>query len=51
MKQGRDKWLQPLAATSTKCEAEVMDAEDPLFILYTSVQRIPKEWCIQLPVI
>ncbi|PQJ81347.1 AMP-binding protein, partial [Polaribacter glomeratus] len=37
MKEGRDKWLQPLLdAASTKCEAEVMDAEDPLFILYTS---------------
>jgi acetyl-CoA synthetase len=37
MKQGRDKWLQPLLdAALTKCEAEVMDAEDPLFILYTS---------------
>ncbi|TXD63202.1 AMP-binding protein, partial [Polaribacter glomeratus] len=34
MKEGRDKWLQPLLdAASTKCEAEVMDAEDPLFIL------------------
>ena len=37
MKEGRDKWLEPLiAAQSTECEMEVMDAEDPLFILYTS---------------
>ena len=37
MKEGRDKWLQPLLdKVSTVCEAEVMDAEDPLFILYTS---------------
>jgi len=37
MKEGRDEWLQPLLneAAST-CEIEVMDAEDPLFILYTS---------------
>ena len=37
MKDGRDKWLQPLLdAASNKCEAVTMDAEDPLFILYTS---------------
>ncbi|MEN3322320.1 acetate--CoA ligase [Mariniflexile soesokkakense] len=37
MKAGRDLWLQPLLdAASTDCKAEVMDAEDPLFILYTS---------------
>lgn len=37
MKAGRDFWLQPLLdAASTNCKAEVMDAEDPLFILYTS---------------
>ena len=37
MKEGRDKWLQPLLdEASTECEAEIMDAEDPLFILYTS---------------
>ncbi len=37
MKDGRDKWLQPLLDTaSVDCEAEVMNAEDPLFILYTS---------------
>ncbi|MCL4126811.1 UNVERIFIED_CONTAM: hypothetical protein GTU68_042586 [Idotea baltica] len=37
MKEGRDKWLQPLLDdASTECESEVMDAEDPLFILYTS---------------
>lgn len=37
MKEGRDKWLQPLLDNaSNKCEAVTMDAEDPLFILYTS---------------
>ncbi|MDD7887781.1 acetate--CoA ligase [Flavivirga sp. 57AJ16] len=37
MKSGRDKWLQPLLdAASTDCKAALMNAEDPLFILYTS---------------
>ena len=37
MKDGRDQWLQPLLEkASTHCIAEIMDAEDPLFILYTS---------------
>jgi len=37
MEEGRDKWLQPLLdAASSECEPEIMDAEDPLFILYTS---------------
>ncbi len=37
MKQGRDKWLQPLLdAASKECQPEIMNAEDPLFILYTS---------------
>ncbi len=37
MKEGRDCWLQPLLdAASTECAPEIMDAEDPLFILYTS---------------
>ncbi|CAM1371027.1 acetate--CoA ligase [Tenacibaculum xiamenense] len=37
MKEGRDQWLQPLLdKASEECEAEVMKAEDPLFILYTS---------------
>ncbi|WP_339662635.1 acetate--CoA ligase [uncultured Polaribacter sp.] len=37
MKEGRDKWLQPLLDEASKeCKAEIMDAEDPLFILYTS---------------
>ncbi|MCH7525467.1 MAG: AMP-binding protein, partial [Bacteroidetes bacterium] len=37
MKGGRDKWLQPLLDSASKdCEPEIMDAEDPLFILYTS---------------
>ncbi len=39
MQSGRDFWYHDLMAlpiASTKCETEVMDAEDPLFILYTS---------------
>jgi len=37
MKEGRDQWLQPLLdAAHQDCEPEIMDAEDPLFILYTS---------------
>jgi len=37
MKEGRDKWLKPLLeAASNECEPEIMNAEDPLFILYTS---------------
>ncbi len=37
MKSGRDKWIQPLLDNaSNECKAEVMNAEDPLFILYTS---------------
>ncbi|MFV8224292.1 acetate--CoA ligase [Christiangramia aquimixticola] len=37
MKEGRDKWLQPLLDKALdKCTPEIMDAEDPLFILYTS---------------
>ena len=37
LKEGRDKWIQPLLdKASNVCEPEIMDAEDPLFILYTS---------------
>ncbi|CAM3524835.1 acetate--CoA ligase [Flavobacterium gelidilacus] len=37
MKEGRDKWLQPLLDSAMSSHvAEIMDAEDPLFILYTS---------------
>jgi acetyl-CoA synthetase len=39
MEQGRDYWyhdLMGLPIASAKAETEVMDAEDPLFILYTS---------------
>ena len=39
MQQGRDYWYHDLMAlpiASPRCETEVMDAEDPLFILYTS---------------
>jgi acetyl-CoA synthetase len=37
MVAGRDKWYhEELAKASAVCEPEWMDAEDPLFILYTS---------------
>ena len=39
MESGRDMWYDELMAlpiASTSCETEVMDAEDPLYILYTS---------------
>lgn len=37
IKEGRDKWLQPLLdVASSNNVAEIMDSEDPLFILYTS---------------
>jgi len=37
MEEGRDHYLQPLLdEASNECKAEVMAAEDPLFILYTS---------------
>lgn len=37
MKEGRDLWVQPLLdKASKKCQMEIMEAEDPLFILYTS---------------
>ena len=37
MKDGRDKWLQPLLdAADADRAATIVDAEDPLFVLYTS---------------
>ncbi|HSQ74742.1 MAG TPA: acetate--CoA ligase [Bacteroidota bacterium] len=39
MESGRDMWYHELMAlpiAGTQCHIEVMDAEDPLFILYTS---------------
>ncbi len=37
MKKGRDVWWDDLIRDqSPECETEVMDSEDPLFILYTS---------------
>ncbi|MFT6416704.1 MAG: acetyl-CoA synthetase [Gammaproteobacteria bacterium] len=37
MEEGRDFWVQPLLdAASSDCPITVMEAEDPLFILYTS---------------
>jgi acetyl-CoA synthetase len=37
MKEGRDlDWASALAAADPTCEPEAMDAEDPLYLLYTS---------------
>ena len=37
LKTGRDEWLAPLLESASEvCPPEIMDAEDPLFILYTS---------------
>ncbi|MFV0542022.1 MAG: acetate--CoA ligase [Aestuariibaculum sp.] len=37
MQEGRDQWIKPLLdEASDMCKAEIMNAEDPLFILYTS---------------
>jgi acetyl-CoA synthetase len=37
MKEGRDLWWhEAMAAAAADCSAEPMDAEDPLYILYTS---------------
>ncbi|MGI8557286.1 MAG: acetate--CoA ligase [Solirubrobacteraceae bacterium] len=37
MKEGRDVWYaDAMKAAEPECEAEPMDAEDPLYILYTS---------------
>ncbi len=39
MEEGRDMWyheLMVLPIASSNCQAEIMDAEDPLFLLYTS---------------
>jgi acetyl-CoA synthetase len=37
MESGKDHWWhEDMAKASTECEPEHMDAEDPLFILYTS---------------
>lgn len=37
MEEGRDHWVAPLVANaSAHCPAETMEAESPLFILYTS---------------
>ncbi len=37
LKEGRDFWWHDVVANaSSECPAEIMDSEDPLFILYTS---------------
>ena len=48
MKEGRDLWWNDLMAApdiKTECEPEVLDAEDPLFILYTSGSTGQTEGC------
>ena len=48
----RDLWLAPLLEKAPEqCEIEIMDAEDPLFILYTSgLRESPRVWCIPVGV-
>ena len=42
--EGRDVWWQDAVdAMGTECDIEWMDAEDPLFMLYTSVGGGPEE--------
>jgi acetyl-CoA synthetase len=43
MLEGRDQWLQPLLDQASD-NSEIMDAEDPLFILYSTGK--PKVWFI-----
>ena len=47
MVDGRDVWWhQALSAADATCAPELMDAEDPLFILYTSAPPAhPRECC------
>jgi acyl-coenzyme A synthetase/AMP-(fatty) acid ligase len=49
--RGQRYYLQPLLdEASDNSVAEIMDSEDPLFILYTSGQQENrKEWYILLP--
>ena len=48
MQQGRDVWWEELIKNSSQsCIPEIVDAEDPLFILYTSGStESPKGYCI-----
>ena len=48
MKEGRDLWWNDLMAApdiKAECEPEVLDSEDPLFILYTSRQHRQTQGC------
>ena len=36
MTEGRDRWWHELATDETECPCEPMDAEDLLYLLYTS---------------
>ncbi len=36
MQEGRDHWWHELATDESECPCEPMDAEDPLYLLYTS---------------
>jgi acetyl-CoA synthetase len=52
MESDRDFWyhdLMSMPIASAKCETEVMDAEDPLFILYTSATTILYEGAPNYP--
>jgi acetyl-CoA synthetase len=46
-KEGRDLWCQDLVQKeSAECESEIMDSEDPLFILYTSGSTGKPKGCL-----
>ena len=46
---GRDVWYhEAIANASTVCPPEEMNAEDPLFILYTSALRVHPRVCCTL---
>lgn len=45
--EGRDLWYEDLLGSeSTECKAEIMDSEDPLFILYTSGSTGKPKGCL-----
>jgi acetyl-CoA synthetase len=45
--EGRDLWWHELVQKeSTECESEIMDSEDPLFILYTSGSTGKPKGCL-----
>jgi len=51
MVAGRDTWFHDEIQKPLDCKPETMNAEDNLFILYTSGQREnPRAWCIPPPI-